>query len=177
MSNRIVPARFRNEPMPAPEPQPQAPVHQSVENFLNHHANLTQHNRELIAALDESTIERKAQHHRIVMLEAEIEKQRAFYEGENTRLRIERDQYARACYELKAQMSVGASAAIAAANTASAAAKSVADVHIAALEAVNEQFIRAGIHEPERAAGADDDRAAEIGRKFGAGELPADAAE
>lgn len=128
-----------------------AAEHPATREHFAHHAGLIEQVRQLTDRASLDAVEIATQRHRIEYLEHELQVRT-----------VERNSFQGGYLELRAQISIVASSAI-------AATKTVADVAVRALEAAKAELIRSGVSPgPITEMAATDDGAAAMGQRFGA---------
>lgn len=156
---------------PARRPEPAAPsIHpdEAVVDFLNRYHGLKDLSTDLTEALNRVRTDLAMTAKKLEVADAELR-----------RSQIARDEYQRGYFELQAQMSVMATASIAAAKQIQSSAESIcqqiAETAIKCLETAKSSMIRAQVDSgtgevplSQEAEDAIDRSLAEIGRKFGA---------
>lgn len=134
---KIIPARFQQQPhqVGGEVVQPPAqPRHAKALDFMDHHAKLEEEAADLRDKLETAIVEI-----------ASLSQRNDLLKGEVDALRRERASLAQVACELKVQLGVVASQAIAASNQAKAAVEAVAEGSVRALEAAHREMVRAGL--------------------------------
>jgi hypothetical protein len=161
MSIAAVPARFRNPPPPVIAPESNADHEEMVKEQYRRHLALVDENGTLKAQVRQYEVDLATMLHRA-----------EHFEREHTTLKIQCRALQDAINELKVQLSVVATVAMAKVEESSAASRIMGETCVKAMEQANRAMLRAGIEDAPRSdetQKAIDDGAADLGRKLGAG--------